>query len=69
MSKHPKLTIKLTELRQDEEFLEKLQRYAMKRHATAWAQRRASAAHMHWADTCFAAAERCSRLARVLNAS
>jgi hypothetical protein len=66
MSRHPKLTIKLTELRQDEEFLAKLERYAMQRHTTAWAQRYVSAAHMHFADTCFAAAERCARLARII---
>ena len=62
MSKHPKLTIRLTELRQDEEYLETLHRYAMKRHSLAWTAR-----HNKFAEVCFAAAERCSRLARVLS--
>ena len=60
--KHPKLTIRLTELRQDEEYLEMLQRYAMKRYSTAFASQRHK-----FAGVCFAAAERCSRLARVLS--
>jgi hypothetical protein len=60
-NKHPKLTIRLTELRQDTEYLEMLQGYAMKRHAIAWAER-----HHKFAEICFAAAERCSRLTRML---
>lgn len=61
----PKLrtTVRLTAFRQDEDNVRRLQRYAMRRYTTSWAQRHYKAASM-W----FTAADRCSRLARMLSA-
>jgi hypothetical protein len=63
-NKHPKLTINLTTLRQDEAYVERLHSYAMQRYTLSWAQK-----HYALASVWFAAADCCSRLARLLTVS
>lgn len=62
-NKHPKLTINLTAFRQDKAYVERLQSYAMQRYTLSWAQK-----HYRVASIWFAAADRCSRIARLLSA-
>ena len=54
-------TIRVSALRQDEDHIASMQRYAMKRYNASWAERNHSMASM-W----FNAADRCARLARII---